>query len=70
MSEAVQKLYVMQAGDHLTADECAQINEGLAGLQAAQVPPEQADNVVSYLDRQFLFAQVEASLEAKLRQLV
>ena len=70
MPHAVQKLYEMQGGDQLTKEECAQINRELSELEPSKVPPDQADNVVSYLDRQFLFSQVDPAIAERLEQLI
>ena len=70
MPHAVQKLYSMEDGDQLTGEECAQINRELSELDPSKVPPGQADNVVSYLDRQFLFSQVDPAIGEKLEQMI
>lgn len=70
MPKSVNALYAMEGGDSLTAEECARINEELAALDPRDVPRDQIDNVLSYLDRQFLYQQVEPAISAKLEELV
>ena len=70
MPHAVQKLYSMEGGDQLTGEECAQINRELSELDPSKVPLDQADNVVSYLDRQFHLSQVDPAIAESLEQLI
>jgi hypothetical protein len=56
----------MEAGDNLTADQCAIINLELATITPADIPPDQVENVRDYLNKQFLNHTVEPSISAKL----
>jgi hypothetical protein len=66
----IQILYALRSGDSISAEECTKINEGLAIADPGEVPQDQIENVLSYLDCQFLYQQVEPKLAAALENLV
>jgi len=70
VTRSIQILYDARDGGPITNEECAKVNEELATLDPADVPDEQIDNVLSYLDRQFLYQQVEAKLTPQLERII
>ena len=70
MTNPLTLLYDMQNGDVLTWDKCRQIDLALSALDPAAIPPEQIENVLSYLNRQFLHKQVDESVSVQLERLI
>ena len=69
MTNSLKKLYALKAGDDLAPEECAGINQDLAVISAMDIPPEQVTNVLSYLDRQFLYNQVDVAHKVSLERI-
>lgn len=70
MTSPLSLLYDIQRGDVLSWDQCRQIDIELSTIDPAAIPSEQIDNVLSYLDRQFLHQQVDQSVSVQLERLV
>lgn len=70
MTRNIQVLYGSRDGGSITAEECTEINKDLARLDPSTVPDGQIDNVLDYLEHQFLYRQVSAHLKAQLEDLI